>query len=84
MLKRTAYRVMPLEILPGERVNRVYRERADLIFQASIVLLRFFLRHSFITWWVIESVRMPRPRAAWLAVFAGWALVLVVLHGRAS
>jgi hypothetical protein len=29
-------------------------------------------------------VRMPRPRAAWRAVSVGWALILVVLDGKAS
>jgi len=33
---------------------------------------------------MVAPIRLPRPRAVGLAVFAGWALVLVVLHGRAS
>ena len=33
---------------------------------------------------MVSPVRLPRPRALGLAVFVGWALVLVVLHGRSS
>src|SRR5215510_313980 len=33
---------------------------------------------------MVAPIRLPRPRAVGLAVFVGWALVLVVLHGRAS
>lgn len=33
---------------------------------------------------MVAPVRLPRPRAVGLAVFVGWALVLVVLHGLVS
>jgi len=33
---------------------------------------------------MIAPVRLPRPRAAGLAAFVGWAILLVLLHGRAS
>ena len=33
---------------------------------------------------MVSPMRLPRPRALGLAAFVGWALVLVVLHGRSS
>ena len=33
---------------------------------------------------MVAPIRLPRPRAAGLVAFVGWALVLVVLHGLVS
>lgn len=33
---------------------------------------------------MVAPVRLPRPRAAGLAAFAGWAILLVVIHGLVS
>jgi phosphatidylserine synthase len=33
---------------------------------------------------IVAPVRLPRPRALGLGAFAGWALILVVLHGLSS
>jgi phosphatidylserine synthase len=33
---------------------------------------------------MVAPVRLRRPRTVWLAVFVGWALVVVVLHGLVS